>query len=143
MIGYPPHPKLCGTLSRHTAFKSLGLGILTHVHNTVGKFKEVQWFPHTGLQVKLRFLNLPSEIAGNNRFGKLSTGLVARFIKPRLKATVPPCGRAIVPLRTVFKSRSSIHYLNNFLAYFCPCPYGLCVSIGQSLIRSPLFLAYF
>jgi hypothetical protein len=137
-----PHPKPYRTLSRHTAFKSLGLGELTHVRSLFGKFKEIQWFPHTGLQV-INFLNLPSEIAWNNRFCKLSTGLVAGFIKPLLKATVPPFGRAIFPFRMVFESRYSIHCYNHFLAYFCPFPYGLSVSIGLSLIRSPHFLSYY
>jgi len=30
-----PHPKLCGILSHHTAFKSLGLVGLPNVHNVI------------------------------------------------------------------------------------------------------------
>ena len=58
-IRYSPHPKPYRTLSRHTAFKSFGLGWLTHDRNRFGEFKEVQFFLHTGLQVKLscNFLN--------------------------------------------------------------------------------------
>jgi len=51
-IRYSPLPKPCGRLLPHTAFNSLGLGELTHDHSIFGKFKEIQWFPHTGLQVK-------------------------------------------------------------------------------------------
>ena len=42
-------------------------------------------------------------------------------------------------LQYSFESRYTIHYPNNFLAYFCPFnPLGLSVSISLSVIRSSL-----